>query len=193
MYPQNPDRRRIIVVSALILILLVLFFFFLVRPSYIGYRTYETVQRLNYSLEDYGKDINTMQSQLGSVDAKFSTCTDFNQKLLGEVSACTDKVSSCQTNLALLQQNLSFTQTQFAITMAELQTKFDALQVQFSNLTANQDSTLATSQAAFNALAQKSANNICCKLRVDNPQIKYYAVGNNSIQCLQEGELAISC
>lgn len=45
----------------------------------------------------------------------------------------------------------------------------------------------------YDLLAKNVANNICCKAKVDNPNIKYYAVENDRIVCLEEGELGISC
>jgi hypothetical protein len=45
----------------------------------------------------------------------------------------------------------------------------------------------------YDALAQNTANNLCCKAKVDNSNIKSYKVENNKVVCLEEGSLNISC
>ena len=45
----------------------------------------------------------------------------------------------------------------------------------------------------YNALAEFSANNICCKLRVDDKRIDSYVLLNNMIVCMPGEENKINC
>ena len=45
----------------------------------------------------------------------------------------------------------------------------------------------------YNILAQNAANNICCKIRVDTPKIRFYKVENEKIVCLEDGIIGIVC
>lgn len=47
--------------------------------------------------------------------------------------------------------------------------------------------------ATLTELGRNSANNICCKMRVDNPNIKAYNLDGNKVNCLESGDLALSC
>lgn len=190
---MNPHTRQIIVVSALLLVLIALFIFFVVRPSIIGYRTYQTVQKLNYSLEDYGQNIDDLQSQVSVFDAKLTTCTDFNERIRQDLESCNTGRNSCTKDLEVLRLNMSFTNERQELLVADLSAEISKLNTSTANATQEKDATITQLQANYDILARKSANNICCKLKVDNPNIKYYAVGNNSVQCLEEGELAITC
>ena len=45
----------------------------------------------------------------------------------------------------------------------------------------------------FDALAQNTAKNICCKAKVDNSAINSYDVIDNNIVCLESGGKELSC
>ncbi len=48
-------------------------------------------------------------------------------------------------------------------------------------------------EASYNELARNSANNICCKARIDNNAINSYRVESNRITCGENIENPLSC
>ena len=52
---------------------------------------------------------------------------------------------------------------------------------------------LAVSEAKYNSLVTNVARSICCKQRVDNPEISAYDVVENKIVCLSSGSKPLSC
>ena len=45
----------------------------------------------------------------------------------------------------------------------------------------------------FNTLVKNTAYSICCKERIDHPNIKSYSLINNKVICLEEGNNTLSC
>ena len=164
------EKNTIFVVIASI-ILLILLILFAVKPSIIGYSIYQQVKDSNYSVEEYGKNIKELESQLLIANTNLSSCSEFNKKLFGEFTKYSDKISECKSNLDALKVefNLSITEVE------KRKEEINDLKLQ------------------YDALAKNLANNLCCKARVDNPDIKYYKVENNKIACVEEGILEISC
>src|SRR3989344_4113307 len=158
----------VVITSIIVLILLVLF---AVKPSIIGYSVYQQVKDSNYSIEEYGKNIKELESQLLMANTNLSSFSEFNKKLLGEFTKYSDKISECKSNLDALKVefNLSITEVE------KRKEEINDLKLQ------------------YDTLAKNLANNLCCKARVDNPNIKYYKVENNKIACVEEGILEISC
>ncbi len=52
---------------------------------------------------------------------------------------------------------------------------------------------LATLQNKFKEVVQNAAKSICCKQRVDNPDINSYLIVNNKISCSNQGENKLTC
>ena len=158
----------VIIASIIVLILLILF---AVKPSIIGYSVYQQVKDSNYSIEEYGKNIKELESQLLMANTNLSSFSEFNKKLLGEFTKYSDKISECKSNLDALKVefNLSITEVE------KRKEEINDLKLQ------------------YDTLAKNLANNLCCKARVDNPDIKYYKVEDNKIACVEEGILEISC
>jgi len=48
-------------------------------------------------------------------------------------------------------------------------------------------------QAKYDQLVKNTAKSICCKAKVDNPQINFYDVVDNKITCLEQGANQLSC
>ena len=158
----------VIIASIIVLILLILF---AVKPSIIGYSVYQQVKDSNYSIEEYGKNIKELESQLLIANTNLSSCSEFNKKLLDEFTKYSDKISECKSDLDALK-------VEFNLSITEVEKRKEEI----SDL-----------KLQYDLLAKNLANNLCCKARVDNPDIKYYKVEDNKIACVEEGILEISC
>lgn len=74
--------------------------------------------------------------------------------------------------------------------MEELKSQKEA---EFAKMKGEKEAEIDELKIKYEVFVQNTANNICCKAKVDNPDIQYYKVENNKIVCLEEGELGISC
>jgi hypothetical protein len=57
----------------------------------------------------------------------------------------------------------------------------------------NEEEKIIEIKNEYDLLAQNLANNLCCKQKIDNSNIKFYSVDNNKINCLEIGTLEINC
>ena len=48
-------------------------------------------------------------------------------------------------------------------------------------------------ESSFDELAFNTAKSVCCKAKVDNPNINSYEISNNRLVCLEGGEIALTC
>jgi len=163
-------------------ILFLLFLFLIVKPGITGYAIYKQVEESNYSLEDYGKEIEELEEQLLVSNANLSSSTAFNQRLLTELERYANRSYECSSELSALQAESSSAAEGYEDTIAELRDDILDMDIDINDL-----------RLQFESLAQNTANNLCCKAKIDNQGIGYYKIENNKIVCLEEGELEINC
>jgi len=164
------------IVLALIIVIVIILLIFIIRPGIIGYTIYQQVKESNYSVEDYGEDIQDLKTKLLVSDTNLSSCSAFNKELLTELEKYSDKFSECNSELNALKINLSLLKNE------ELDRLINEKQEEIDDL-----------KTQYDALAENLANNLCCKAKVDNHGISSYKIENNMIICLEQGSLDISC
>ncbi|MBU1204781.1 MAG: hypothetical protein KKA61_00520 [Nanoarchaeota archaeon] len=173
-------KRNIIL--ALIIVIAIILLIFIIRPGIIGYTIYKQVKESNYSVEDYGEDIQDLKTKLLVSDTNLSSCSAFNKELLTELEKYSDKFSECNSELNALKTN-------FSLLRADLDQKNEEL----DKLRNEKQEEIDYLELQYDLLAENLANNLCCKAKVDNPDISSYKIENNMIICLEEGGLDISC
>ena len=109
-------EKKQYVIIALIIVLSIFVIIFVGRPSIIGYTTYQQMKSSNYSIEDYGKDIQEMKSRLLVVNTNLSSCYEFNTQLFAEFKGCSNKHSECEKELGILK-------TEFNLSKQDLKQK----------------------------------------------------------------------
>lgn len=155
-----------------ILLVLVLFSVFVIKPSITGYAVYNQIKKSDYTLEDYGKNIEELESQLLITNANLSSCKAYNEEILEDYS---NKVSECNTEL-------NYTTETYEEKLKDLRFEISDMNKENVNL-----------KYKYNLFAENVANNLCCKARVDNSDIDSYEIDDNMIKCLEDGEEKISC
>jgi hypothetical protein len=140
-----------------------------------------------------------------------------------DLTSCKDNLQIVQNSLSALEKELetcSKAKDSAIADMKKLQatekcdtTELNNLQTKYNDLVKQKNSLLKNLKDAqdrakeclggndyfsqlnesFSELAKNSANNICCKQRVDNPNIKAYSIDGNKINCLESGDLSLNC
>ncbi|MBR9701763.1 hypothetical protein GOV13_02480 [Candidatus Pacearchaeota archaeon] len=167
---------------SLVIMALLLIIIFLVRPTIIGYTTYKQLVDSSYSIEDYGKDINELEVDLIDYKANLSACNLFNEMISEELDSFSNDFSECRDELEMLRIDFSLSQD-------ELNDKIDDLK----NDLVEKDDEVNELESDYSKLAENLANNLCCKKKVDNPDINSYIVENNNIVCVENEGLEIEC
>jgi len=187
------SKKNIIYTTIISIILLVLLIKFIIRPSIIGYSTYQQAESLNYSLEDYGNNMKNLESRILIFNTNLSSCVELNKKLWMEFEKYSDKFSECKGSLDALRMKFDLTKENYEEDIEDLEKELDKKNEEINELRFGREKEIRDLELQHNVIMQNVANNICCKAKVDNPNINYYRVENDKIICSEEGTLGISC
>lgn len=182
MLEDNKVLAARIITASLFIALLIVLVMFVVKPGIIGYGTYQELKKLNYSVEDYGKDVKELEGRLLVAETNLSACREFSDKTGRELSSCSDKNLKCENKLGKIEANFSNYIAVCDEDKSELMSEINESENEINEL-----------ESRYDGLARNAANNICCKMKVDNPRIAFYEVEGNKIICKEEGNLSISC
>ena len=175
---NNTVPTKKIVISAGLILFVFLIIIFIIRPNIIGYGIYQQMKSSNISVEDYGKKIHELESKILVSDTNLSSCILFSNKFSIELGKCMDKFFACEED----KLDFSISANDYEETIKNLQDDLG-----------ERDKNVDDLQNQFDLLVDNMVNNICCKAKIDNPNIDSYILENNKIICLEEGELKISC
>lgn len=189
----NKMSKKNIYLAIIFIILLALLIKFIISPSIIGYNTYQQIESSNYSMEDYGKDIRDLELKLLIYNTNLSSCVEFNKKLFSEFEKYSDKFSECKSNLSALKMNFDLSKERYGEIVENLEEELGEKNEEVDKLLHEKEMEISDLELEHNLLMQNVANNICCKAKVDNPNINYYKIKDNKIVCTEEGTLSISC
>ena len=177
----NPRYRKISVVAG-ITFLSIIVLVFLIRPAVTGYSVYNKIKGSNLDVENFETQFENMQRDLVITTTNLSSCQSFYTETLNELDSYLTKTIECESKLATSEANLNTQNSQYA-------QENEKLKVDLSE----KESDLNELQSDYDALTQNSANNICCKQRIDDSNINSYTIENNKIVCTTGGEKSISC
>ena len=185
-----------------------------IRPAILGYGVYRSLDETNYTLEEFGKNIREMQLDLLTSQANLSVQSRLADELVSRFGTVSDalttsleqqkqqslQLAACQEEQrrleAQLQKEESEESEEVLSCTAQLQERERQLQGKekaFGAAQSTSTAALASLRAEYDLLLKNTAKTICCKEKVDNPQISSYSVLNGKILCLEEGGTALSC
>ena len=99
-------NSRILIITVIIVLGLFLSVYIL-KPVIIGYNTYQHIKNSDLSLEEYGKSVKQLETNLAILNANLSICAGYNEKASGELDKNINKYLECKTILGILQSNHS--------------------------------------------------------------------------------------
>jgi len=185
-----------------------------IRPAILGYGVYRSLDETNYTLEEFGKNIRDMQLDLLTSQANLSMQSRLADELVSRFGTVSDalttsleqqkqqslQLAACQEEQrrleAQLQKEEAEESNEVLSCTAQLQERERQLQDKekaFGAAQSTSTAALASLRAEYDLLLKNTAKTICCKEKVDNPQISSYSVLNGKILCLEEGGTALSC
>ncbi len=216
---QSNRSMWVLFLSAIIAVIFIIAF---IRPSLIGYSIYQDVQKTNYSIDEYGQSVHNLKTELIIAQANKTVYTNLANRLEEDLGEKETQLSTCQSERTTLQANLKSSTENANIKIDLLQTTIKdkdeaiadlkrdntALQTKANDDLSKQQAelqqeclednsilakNLATLQASYDAFVVNQAKSVCCKERVDNPEIQYYDTLNNKLICLEEGTKSLVC
>ena len=210
--PVGASRRRgnptVIIAAVVGLIVLAIF---VVRPAVLGYGVYQQAQSSNLTVQDYAQNMQDLSRNLELTKANLSSYSAFTGALLAQVEEKNDEFTECKVEVGQLQSTIEEVQKQVTDKEAEIATVKSETQATIDQEVAEKttaleqekaacESSLASKetevgevQAKYDLLVKNAAKSICCKAKVDNPQINFYDVVDGKISCLEQGSNQLSC
>jgi uncharacterized protein (DUF3084 family) len=184
---RNPfTNKRFAILFSIAFIMLLLFVLMNLKPALVGYSIYRQVQETNYSLEDYGEKLSIIRGELSELKASGSALKSELDAALSELQKTRLEAASLNLSLKELQELRDKEKASFELyyleKIGELNTRVDKLTTELGRL-----------ENDYERLVKNTAQNICCKQKVDNPAINSYDVKSNRIVCSSEGKSALKC
>ncbi len=147
-------------------------------------------------IDEVQKQLDKLKTNIDVFSANLTTCYQDTADLSIQAQTCSRDFTACKADFAKLSANKTVaeqtclnekTSLQLALTSSEAKSgetnkTLSALASGYDELKKNYDS-----------LAGNSANNICCKSRVDNPKIRYYKIENNKVACSEDTGTTLNC
>lgn len=177
---KSRSGKRIAIIS-LVLLVLIFLGIAVIRPAIVGYGVYQQLEGANQTLDGYEQEIDNLEASLSTSKADVTDCESSKSSLESDLDSARADVSSCDSQVSELEKQIDET--------PDLQEKVDDLEDQVSTLTDEIDD----AEDNYDSLAVNTANNQCCKSKIDNPNIDSYDLVNNKIVCMESGPLSISC
>jgi len=192
------------VVLSCVVLLLVFLIVFVIKPGVVGYTIYQEIEGSNYSVEDYGKSLEEIRLELAASQTAESSCDIFSERVLESLSNSSDKLSACSSALSALEVSFNLSairyeeiiqgmEEDYTSSVLQLDASYDEKMQDVDDQYEDKQDEISTLMKDYAGLAENTANNLCCKAKIDDPDIAFYAVQNNKVVCLEEGILALSC
>ncbi len=178
----NSKKVKVLLFIVNILTLVFLLVFITAKPIVNGYTVYKQLQKLNQSVEDYTLTADDLRNELSLANDNLTACFSKNQKILADLQLANNDAITCleQTNdnrkeMIVLKEDCETENQNLRKELGAKTNEFNILNSSYHNLINN------------------TANNICCKAKIDNLNIKYYSVSGGRIICGEEGVFKLSC
>jgi len=113
-----------------------------------------------------------------------------------QLDDCEDDLAICEEDRGNLSNTLTTTNTELESaknTILEQNQTFTDLEIQYKAEIYTSIEQRDNITIDFNELGKNSANNICCKMKYDNPDIDSYDIVDNKISCSVDGGNSLSC
>ncbi len=188
---EKGEKTTVIITVSLIV--LALLFVFVIRPGTTGYATYLKIKDTNYTVESYGKHVSELETEALIQKTNASSCTSSYELLLGELKEFNTQHSQCMQGLATAETRLNLSLTETETMMAEWAADKAKMEQQLKDTETEKDKTILALESKYDSLAKNTANNLCCKAKIDNPDINYYDVKDEMVVCLETGDKELDC
>jgi len=168
--------------ALIILIFLLVALVLTIRPALRGYKLNQEFEDLGTNAAEFIRQLDTFKSDILITETSLTNCQKTNEDYLVQLNNEKNETFSCneekriitkefELNLTMMKSEQGQKKSEAEIDLAQLSIEHEDLQRTVAN----------------------SADNICCKNRIDNPDIDSYSISNSRIICTVGGEEKISC
>ncbi len=137
--------------------------------------------------------LSELESKILVYEANLSYCDAFNKEFMAELEKYSNKLSDCKAELNALKVFFNISSLKYDSDIKKLEEELERKDAEMRKIEDKNTEQIININQQYKILAHNSANNICCKMRVDNSKISYYKIENGRIVCLEEGINGIVC
>ena len=189
---KHPHHRHINLLLILA-IFLVLCLLLLLKPALLGYKLSKQFEEVGMSVSEFIKKMESLKSELLITETNLDSCKSLNQEYLGTLSKEKNTSFICSQEKNELLSRFYQLQSEYKFNITRIETDFeqrkDEIEVELNQEKINFNEL----KEMYDSLVENSANNLCCKARVDNKDIDSYILSNDRIVCTTGEKNKISC
>ena len=143
---------------------------------------YKQMKEAGYTFEDYGAEIDGLNLKLAAIEGNLSSCRSSNANMTDEFKKAITEKAKANTRIVELENQLEAQEEKLQSDMQDLRDYYEEKEQGCEDL-----------QDDFDSFVEYMANNYCCKQKVDNPNIRYYDVQGNKVQCSESDGETLEC
>lgn len=177
----------------IIVILLIVIIIILINPALLGYKISKQFEEIGMSTSDFLKTLDSTKSQLLITETNLESCKSLNKDLLEDFSNEKDTSFKCIQEKSLLEFDYKNMIREYDFNLSILKSNFDADKKTIDIQLSQEKTKVKDLQSGYDILVINTANNLCCKARVDNKDIDSYVVSSNIVVCTSGEINKISC
>lgn len=140
--------------------------------------------------------LDKLKTDISSFSSNLTSCYDGTASLTTSLQLCKSDTALCQADLAKLSANKTVAEQACLNEKVSLQLSLSASEAKAADLNQTLSETAANYdnlKKQYTSLASNAANNICCKSKVDNPNLKFYNIESDKISCSESSGTALGC
>lgn len=195
---NNALYRKTVIVTLIIVIVLVSLLIF--RPALIGYSVYKQAEDGNYSVTELGASVQNLRLQLATTKANLSLYQEVYTQVWDEVKSREQSLSDCTTTRDELTSQVAYVRQEWKSELNKCQSEKDKAVQDLTNQLSTKDTEIANAlkqrddmEKSFNNFVKNLAKSVCCKEKVDDPDINSYEVINDRLVCVNGGSNSLNC
>ena len=189
---KHKEHKHIYFFTAIIIVL-ALILALLVRPALLASKFSKQFDELGMSPSDYLTTLESVKSKLAIAENNLASCQNLKEELVYGIAAEKNSTMRCMQDKALTETRIAQLKNEYELNLTAVQDSLTAnIKAAQSELDTQNLKYVELNQTYY-AIIQNSANNICCKAKVDNPLVDSYVVLDNKITCTSGRENKIAC
>jgi len=174
----------------------------------VGYSTYQKMEASNFTLEQFGAEVTKLRAQLVGLgnerDQLAGQLQNTNTELLLTDRQMVDLNKSLVNTKLTAEQQINAAKADYEAKTASFKQEYEAKGVALKKeyetkygdmnerLNEYKDQ-LDALEKSYNNLVKNTATSICCKQKLDNPDIDYYTIKNDKITCTESSGTSLHC
>jgi hypothetical protein len=162
-------------------------------PTIKGYNTVKEFKKYGLDVDEVIFSLEKINSEREVVNFKLSTCTEINKDYEQQVRNVINDSFKNIEQIKILEREIEILKMEFRTNLSSLERECELRLSTFKEENQFLSEILNQKEENLNFIIENSANNICCKHRVDFPNTDSYFISNNRIVCANGEENPITC